>query len=443
MREKEKSIRGNARFGGALQGGTRSRRAALFLLPVFVCFFCMTGISLFWLHAYREASFAHVSGFCAAIIEDSPRMEAQVISALKRYCESGASVDVDILSRYGYDGSGFDSAVWQKGGALLAAALLAAAGAFFISGLFLFRDSKRRIDGLTQELARINTGAAQTVLQAQEDRFSRLEDEICKTVTSLYRARENAVKAKENFADNLANIAHQLKTPITAAALSLQLVEQEALEGTEEAVKGAKDCAAGAQERCVKQKEARWKKHLRQIRHQLMRLSSLEEALLTLSRIDAGTLKLERTEVDAYTVLSLAAENLEALLQKRKLSVEIPEGEAVTFCGDLEWSMEAVMNLMKNCMEHSAQGMTIHCRYSQNPLYAELLIWDEGDGFAPEDMPRLFERFYRGKGAMGDGIGIGLSMARSIFELQNGSVTARNLPQGGACFEVRVYSRGI
>lgn len=418
MTEKEKSIRGNARFGGALQGRAKSRRAALFLLPALVCFFCMTGISLFWLHAYREASFAHVSGFCAAIIEDSPQMEGQVISALKRYCESGAPADADILSRYGYDGSRFDGTVRQKGGALLIAALTAAASAFFLSGLLLLRNSKRRIDGLTQELARINTGAAQTVLQTQEDRFSRLEDEICKTITSLYQTREQAVKAKENFADNLANIAHQLKTPITAAALSLQLMEQEKLG------------------------EIR-KEHLRQIRHQLMRLSSLEEALLTLSRIDAGTLKLERTEVDAYTVLSLAAENLEALMKKRNVSVEIPEGETVTFCGDPEWTMEALMNLMKNCMEHSAQGMTIHCQYFQNPLYTELLIRDEGEGFAPEDMPRLFDRFYRGKGAVGDGIGIGLSLARSIFELQNGSVTARNLPEGGACFEVRIYSRGI
>ena len=91
-------------------------------------------------------------------------------------------------------------------------------------------------------------------------------------------------------------------------------------------------------------------------------------------------------------------------------------------------------------MEHSPGGGTIHCDYSYNPLYVEVLIWDEGEGFCPEDIPHLFERFYRGKRAVPNGIGIGLSLAKSIFELQNGNITARNLPERGACFEIRVYS---
>lgn len=98
------------------------------------------------------------------------------------------------------------------------------------------------------------------------------------------------------------------------------------------------------------------------------------------------------------------------------------------------------MNLMKNCMEHSKYGGTVHCDYSSNPLYAEILIWDDGEGFQAEDIPHLFERFYRGKGAAGNGIGIGLSLAHSIFELQNGNITARNLRSGGACFEIRIYA---
>ena len=82
----------------------------------------------------------------------------------------------------------------------------------------------------------------------------------------------------------------------------------------------------------------------------------------------------------------------------------------------------------------------MHCDYSANPIYAEILIWDEGEGFCQEDIPYLFERFYRGKRACPHGAGIGLALAKSVFELQNGNVTARNLPEGGACFEIRVYS---
>ena len=110
------------------------------------------------------------------------------------------------------------------------------------------------------------------------------------------------------------------------------------------------------------------------------------------------------------------------------------------FSGDLEWTMEALINLFKNCMEHSRPGGTVHCDYAGNPLYVQIRIWDEGAGFDTEDLPHLFERFYRGRGAAGDGIGIGLALARSIFELQNGILSACNLQNGGACFEIRIYS---
>ena len=106
---------------------------------------------------------------------------------------------------------------------------------------------------------------------------------------------------------------------------------------------------------------------------------------------------------------------------------------------DLDWTMEAVMNLMKNCMEHSPGGK-VHCSYAQNPLYTEILIWDDGGGFAKEDMPHLFERFYRGQNAGEGGIGIGLALAKEMIERQNGTIRARNRPEGGALFEIRFYS---
>ena len=92
-------------------------------------------------------------------------------------------------------------------------------------------------------------------------------------------------------------------------------------------------------------------------------------------------------------------------------------------------------------------GGTVHCSYEQNPLYTEILIWDEGNGFSNEDIPHLFKRFYRGQNAsVGDnirssGIGIGLALSKEIIEHQNGIIRAENLPDGGACFEIRLYKR--
>ena len=105
----------------------------------------------------------------------------------------------------------------------------------------------------------------------------------------------------------------------------------------------------------------------------------------------------------------------------------------------MEWSMEAFSNLIKNCAEHTPEGGRIMMDYTGNPLYTQIMIRDTGAGFAPEELPHVFERFYRGKDAGEIGIGIGLSLAKSLIEMQNGFLTAQNLPEGGACFTVRFY----
>ena len=267
-----------------------------------------------------------------------------------------------------------------------------------------------RIQALAEYLEQVNIGKAVILSTSGEDDFSKLEDEIYKTVTFLYQTKDSAVQAKNNFAQNLSNIAHQIKTPITAISLSIQMIKQEYKS-----------------------------KHLEQVEKQLLRLTHLEETLLVLSRLDAGTLLLQKNEVDVFTLLVLAADNLQELLVNTGSLIDIPESGEMTIIADLDWTMEAVMNLMKNCMEHNPGG-TIHCYYSQNPLYTEIRIWDDGEGFAKEDMLHLFERFYRGKNAGEGGIGIGLSLAKEIIERQNGTIRAYNKPDGGALFEIHFYS---
>lgn len=289
---------------------------------------------------------------------------------------------------------------------------LLAGGIFF---LFCFlhwrRKTVSRIETLTEYLEKINMGVQGLLLDFSEDEFSKLQDEIYKTVTTLYQTRDDALAARNCFAENLANIAHQLKTPITSISLSVQMAKEE-LEET---------FAAG-------------------IERQVSRLTYLEEALLLLSRIDAGTLALDRKPTDVFTLLTLAADNLYELSLQEDTAIDVPEMAATEISVDLEWTMEAVMNLMKNCMEAAGAGTEVHCSCEENPLYVEIRIWDEGTGFAKEDIPRLFDRFYRGKNAKDTGIGIGLSLSKSIIEMQNGVIRAYNLSDGGACFEIRFYS---
>lgn len=385
----------------------------MILLPILIFVICMISISGFWLREYRQIAYEHISKFCETIIENNPESESMVLSTLKEYVDfTEQEVNGnEFLTQYGYRSSMFGKGI-QRDFILISVTLVfAVICAFSLSVWLQRRRNKIRINELTSYLEQINVGAAGTIIQTKEDEFSHLQDELYKTVTTLYQTRDAAVNAKADFADNLANIAHQLKTPITASFLSLQLM-----------------------------KEKSPNVYAEQIKKQLDRLNRLEESLLTLSRIDSGTLQLEHSKVDIFTALCLAAENLNDLLVKENISVSIPEKGCIEILGDLEWTMEALINLIKNCMEHSSNGGTIHCDYSQNPLYVEILIWDDGKGFDTKDIPHLFERFYRGQNATGNGIGIGLSLSRSIFELQNGNISARNLPEGGACFEIRVYS---
>ena len=390
-----------------------SKNRIKLLIPILICIIGMAGILVYGINHYRQLSFQQISNLCQTMIESHPEAEDEVLTSLKEYLEGANQGEQgnEFLLQYGYRTSDFDGG-FQSGFVLLTIMVfLLIVGSFLIFYGYTDRYNRKRIEELTNYLECVNIGKFDRIIQFKEDSFSQLEDEIYKTVNTLRQTRDTAVKTKENYADNLANIAHQLKTKITTLSLALQLSKKS-------------DSAI----------------YVQQMESQLESLTWLEEALLTLSKIDAGVLQLECSKVDVYTALILAAENLSELLVENKVSVSIPDKGCIEIDGDMEWTMEAFINIIKNCIEHSAPGGIIHCDYSANPLYVEVLIWDEGKGFKEEDVPHLFERFYKGKDTSEKGIGIGLSLARFIFEMQNGNITARNMPEGGACFEIRLYS---
>ncbi len=360
---------------------------------------------------YSRLLFDLLNALCEEAAAREPELRNVIAAVLKEYTSGNAPVRAkeDFLSVLGYRISDFSGAAY--GWITVFAAFFFVAGALLFLLTFLWKNKleARRIQALADYLEQVNRGKAIILSTSGEDDFSKLEDEIYKTLTFLYQTREAAVQARNDFAENLSNIAHQIKTPITAISLSLQMMRQEP-DG----------------------------RHLKQVEKQLRRLTRLEEALLVLSRIDAGTLPLQRKEVDVFTLLVLAADNLQELFKGSGTSIEIPEAGGMMIMADLDWTMEAVMNLMKNCMEHG-KGGEVHCSYAQNPLYTEILIWDEGEGFAKEDIPHLFERFYRGQNAGEGGIGIGLALAKEIVERQNGTISAKNRRGGGALFEIRFY----
>ncbi|MCI9539252.1 MAG: HAMP domain-containing histidine kinase [Eubacterium sp.] len=357
---------------------------------------------------YRQLCFHILGGFCESMIEKNPDFKQAALELLKT--QDFHMTGENILSNFGYYPSNLGimdtTAFWIAALSFLTGGIL-----FLFSFWYWHRKSDARIQALTGYLERINTGVQGLVLESSDDEFSKLQDEIYKTVTELYQTREEALTARNNFAENLSNIAHQLKTPITSISLTVQMAK-EYLGDTRAA----------------------------EIERQINRLMRLEEALLLLSRIDAGTLVFDRKPTDVFTILSLASDNLYELFMQKGVLIDIPEMGEMNVNVDLNWTMEAFMNLMKNCMEATGIDTAVHCSYEKNPLYVQIRIWDEGEGFAKEDFPHLFERFYHGEKAKNTGIGIGLSLSKAIIERQNGIIRAFNLPNGGACFEIRFYT---
>ena len=193
------------------------------LIPILICLIGMVGILVYGINHYRQLSFQLISNLCQTIIESHPEAEEEVFSSLKEYSEGAnrGEKENEFLLKYGYKIGDFDGG-FQSGFIFLTLMVfLLIVVSFMIFYWHTDRYNRRRIEELTDYLECVNIGKFDRIIQSKEDTFSQLEDEIYKTVTTLRQTRDTAVKTKENYADNLANIAHQLKTKITTLSLAL------------------------------------------------------------------------------------------------------------------------------------------------------------------------------------------------------------------------------
>ena len=272
----------------------------------------------------------------------------------------------------------------------------------------------RQMEELSQCIDQALYGRDGALLSAcQEGELAILQTQLRKLLVKL---RQNSVRDQEDKAflrDSIADISHQLRTPMTSLNLIAAMLPE-----------------VGADS--VRQRELQ-----QQLNQLLQRIDWLVDALLNLAKIDAGTAYFRRNTLDAAQVLRQAAEPLEIAREIREITLQVTGSGSYT--GDGAWSAEALGNILKNCMEHVPQGGKILVEISQTPLYTQLCLQDTGPGFAPDDLPHLFERFYKGHNAAANSFGIGLALAQRIISAQNGTIRAQNAPEGGALFTVRFY----
>ncbi len=250
------------------------------------------------------------------------------------------------------------------------------------------------------------------ISELDEGELSILQSEITKMTLRIREQNDLLKKEKAYLADSLADIAHQLRTPLTSANLILSLLKKD----------------PGENER---------RSLLRENEELFSQMDWLITSLLKLSRLDAGIVMFQREDFAVSTLINAAVHALAIPMELHDiaLKIDVPKGAALQ--GDFGWLSEVIQNLLKNCIESAGDHGKIVISCEDNLLFTEISLHDSGAGFEKEELVHLFDRFYRGKNAGAAGYGIGLSLCKSIITRQGGTIIAKNHPQGGALFAIR------
>ena len=301
--------------------------------------------------------------------------------------------------------------VWNTGFGIFTLVLCLA----LITVFLIFTNNRyKRLSALSDTVNRILHGDNSLSFDGyDEGELGVLQSELYKMTVRLREQQQALLDDKIFLADSIADISHQIRTPLTSINLIVSLLDDPELP-----------------------KEAR-EQHMRELYVLLGRIDWLITALLKISKLDAGT-----------APLSAQAMPLQALIERSAAPLQVPtelRGQQLCLCAegqvtcDPAWTAEALGNIIKNCMEHTPEGGSIRVDAKETALYSEITVTDSGCGIDEEDLPHLFERFYKGKHSSDAGFGIGLALARTIVTAQNGTLKAQNAPEGGAQFIMRFY----
>lgn len=253
----------------------------------------------------------------------------------------------------------------------------------------------------------------------KEGELALLSSEIYKMTMRLQEQTELLQKEKSHLSSSIADISHQIRTPLTSIRMLVPRLGRKELQPEQRS------------------------EYIREIVSLLTRIEWLIAALLKIAQLESGVVAFEQTPIKVKELIQKSLAPLEILLEIKDIALEITIADNVCFKGDFFWSMEAIGNILKNCLEHIPENGAVKITASENPLYTEIIISDTGSGIAIEDLPHLFERFYKGKNSGPGNMGIGLALSRMIISRQNGTIKAQNSNPYGAEFHIRFYKGAV
>ena len=262
------------------------------------------------------------------------------------------------------------------------------------------RNQDKEIDEITKYLEAINNkNYTLKIDENSEEELSILKNELYKVTVMLRENASNSLKDKINLKTALEDISHQLKTPLTSILIILDnLIDNPEMD---------------YQTRV---------EFLHDFKREAVRIQSLIQSILKLSKFDSNTVQFIKQDIYLKQIVDEAIKNTESLADLKNIKINVEGNKKIKLNCDLLWQTEAVTNILKNCIEHSSENTKIDIKYNNNSVYSYITITDYGEGISKEDIPHIFERFYRGKNSANESIGIGLSLSKTIIESNNGII---------------------
>lgn len=271
----------------------------------------------------------------------------------------------------------------------------------------------QHLSSLSEYLMQVYTGGEiLDIRDNKEGELSILKNDIYKITCTLKEQSSDLKRDKLFLSDTLSNISHQLKTPLTSMMLMKDILSDKEL----------------AQEK----KEV----FIHQMHMQLERMEWLVSSLLKLSKIDANAVVFKSEQLALNPILSAVIQQLQIPIEIKDVQIDLICEDQLTIQGDREWLKEAFFNIIKNDIEHIQEHGSISITCINNPLHVKVVIADDGKGIDSNDLPFIFDRFYKGKNSSSDSVGIGLAMTKMIIQNQNGTIYVTSETGKGATFTI-------
>ena len=286
----------------------------------------------------------------------------------------------------------------------------------FLLIFFYDKKEKRELDKIIDYLKELNRGNYDLKIDLNsEGILSILKNEIYTTTVMLREMASREYLDKITLKENLANISHQLKTPLTSISILVDnLCDEEVDKKTE-------------------------LEFLNDIKRQVDNINYLVIVLLKLSRFDANVITFKKDNINVKKLILECMKNLDVIREVKNINIHVSGANDVEFIGDYKWESEAISNIIKNAIEHTLNDKNIYISFKDKSIYTEIIIEDEGLGMSEKEKNRIFERFYKGSSTNSNNFGIGLSLAKEIITKDNGKIIVKSEVNKGTKFIIRYY----